>query len=129
MNHQHAPGLSGPPLLSTRLRPGAAQPICGRPTWMAAAWPVSDALLARAGLEALSLFDNQLGSLPSAVGQLRLLRTLNLAQNRLVTVPDSIGALAQLEMLDLGHNQLAALPASLGSLPSLVFLRQRATIS
>ncbi|KAM7410659.1 hypothetical protein PAMA_001884 [Pampus argenteus] len=94
------------------------------------------------GLTTLDLHDNQLSSLPSALGalqelqQLRLshnqltslpvevcslknLRSLTLQQNLLENLPEELGQLENLTELDLSSNQLKGLPSSLGCLTCL----------
>ncbi len=70
-------------------------------------------------LEALSLRDNQLTTLPDAIGNLTLLESLNLNNNQLTTLPDSIGNLTQLQQLYLRNNQLATLPDAIRDLKQL----------
>ncbi|XP_067454161.1 leucine-rich repeat-containing protein 40 isoform X2 [Thunnus thynnus] len=103
---------------------------------------LSDDIRLLPGLSTLDLHDNQLSSLPSALGelqelqQLRLshnqlrslpvevytlknLRSLTLQQNLLESLPEELGQLENLTELDLSNNQLTSLPSTLGRLTCL----------
>jgi len=70
-------------------------------------------------LEKLSLADNNLGKVPSSIGDLKSLKELILFGNDLTILPDEIGGLFSLEHLDIGNNQLEKVPSSIGNLKSL----------
>ncbi|XP_041647610.1 leucine-rich repeat-containing protein 40 [Cheilinus undulatus] len=103
---------------------------------------LSDDIRLLPGLITLDLHDNQLNSLPGALGelqelqQLRLshnqlkalpvevctlknLRSLTLQQNLLESLPEELGILENLTELDLSNNNLEGLPPSLGNLTCL----------
>lgn len=70
-------------------------------------------------LSFLNLANNQLETLPSAIGALVNLVTLNVQSNHLHTLPDSIGSLSKLSILNVSGNQLKALPDSLANCSKL----------
>ena len=67
----------------------------------------------------LDLSNNQLASLPDAIGSWTALQWLNLSGNRLASLPAAIGSLTALQWLNLDSNQLASLPAAIGSWTAL----------
>ena len=71
------------------------------------------------GYKTLSLKNNQLQSLPEAIGQLKNLELLYLRDNQLSSLPASIGQLRQLKKLWLQGNPLSSLPAAIGQLQQL----------
>ncbi|KAM8873766.1 leucine-rich repeat-containing protein 40 isoform 2-T2 [Spinachia spinachia] len=103
---------------------------------------LSDDIGLLAVLTTLDLHDNQLRSLPGALGELQELQQLRLShnkltslpieactlknlcsitlqQNQLESLPDEMGQLEKLTHLDLSHNHLKDLPMSLGHLRCL----------
>lgn len=70
----------------------------------------------------LTLTDNQLETLPDAVGERPALQKLMLAGNRLRGLPASLAGAANLELIRLAANHLDALPPWLAELPSLAWL-------
>ena len=70
----------------------------------------------------LILTDNQITTLPDAIGALPALQKLMLAGNQLRTLPDSLAACQQLELIRIAANQLDALPPWLLTLPRLSWL-------
>lgn len=70
----------------------------------------------------LILTDNQIDTLPAAMGDLHRLQKLALAGNRLTTLPESMENCRNLELVRLSANQLQALPTWLLSLPKLTWL-------
>ncbi|MEW2378812.1 COR domain-containing protein [Micromonospora sp. NPDC047812] len=82
-------------------------------------------LLARADLEVLVLYHNEIAELPAEVGKLHRLERLDLAGNSLTTLPTEIGELKRLRELDLGGNLLTKLPPQIGELPELHLLDLR----
>lgn len=70
----------------------------------------------------LILTDNQLETLPAAIGSLKNLQKLMLAGNRLTTLPPEMAACQNLELIRLAANQLTELPPWLLTLPRLSWL-------
>ncbi len=94
---------------------------------------------------ALSIYDEQLDSIPKNIGNLKSLEILSLSKNNLTTIPEQIGSLKRLkelrlyknklsyihpnignlkvlESLDISANNLNSLPESIGNLKSLKYL-------
>jgi Leucine-rich repeat (LRR) protein len=74
------------------------------------------------GLTCLSVGENRLAKLPPEIGRLPALTCLDAANNRLTSVPPEIGQLAALNTLGLNGNRLASLPREIGNLKSLTEL-------
>ena len=71
-------------------------------------------------LRNLALHNNGLRSIPSDIGELKLLRECRLDYNDLITLPDEMGNCTALELLHLsGNTHLASLPDTFGSLRNL----------
>jgi Leucine-rich repeat (LRR) protein len=70
-------------------------------------------------LSVLSLYNNQLSSLPENFGNLQSLSNLYLDTNQLSSLPESFGNLQSLAFLSLSNNQLSSLPESFGDLQYL----------
>ncbi|KAF4797647.1 Leucine-rich repeat-containing protein 40 [Turdus rufiventris] len=70
-------------------------------------------------LTVLDVHDNQLTSLPAALGQLENLQKLDVSHNQLRSLPEELLQLPRLRSLLLQHNQLSQLPEGLGQLLSL----------
>ena len=70
----------------------------------------------------LSLWNNQLSSLPKSFSSLSQLKVLNLSWNNFIKLPDWIDSLKSLEILSLWGNKLESLPESLSQLSSLKIL-------
>ncbi|NWI04360.1 LRC40 protein, partial [Tichodroma muraria] len=70
-------------------------------------------------LSVLDVHDNQLTSLPSALGQLENLQKLDVSHNKLRSLPEELLRLPRLRSLLLQHNELSQLPEGLGQLLSL----------
>ncbi|NXT25839.1 LRC40 protein, partial [Syrrhaptes paradoxus] len=70
-------------------------------------------------LTVLDVHDNQLTSLPSALGQLENLQKLDVSHNKLKSIPEELMQLAHLKSLLLHHNELSHLPDGFGQLVSL----------
>ncbi|MFX0069972.1 MAG: leucine-rich repeat domain-containing protein [Candidatus Hermodarchaeota archaeon] len=70
-------------------------------------------------LNELFLYENQLTNLPDSLGNLKYLKELSLGRNKFTTLPESIGHLSSLQTLDLSYNQLTTLLESIGNLTSL----------
>ncbi|PSS09509.1 LRR repeats and ubiquitin-like domain-containing protein [Actinidia chinensis var. chinensis] len=71
-------------------------------------------------LTVLSLNQNHLTSLPSALGDLTCLSQLYIANNELTCLPTEIGHLTQLQVLKANNNRICTLPASIGECTTLV---------
>ncbi|MCK2056041.1 leucine-rich repeat-containing protein kinase family protein [Methylobacterium sp. 37f] len=69
----------------------------------------------------LTLTDNQIATLPDALGQRPMLQKLMLSGNRLRRLPDSLEGAANLELVRLAANRLEALPPWLATLPALAW--------
>jgi Leucine-rich repeat (LRR) protein len=67
----------------------------------------------------LSLYNHNIGKLPTVIGGLSELEKLYLRYNALTTIPEEIGLLTHLQELDLSYNQLVRLPAVIGEIPHL----------
>lgn len=71
-------------------------------------------------LMVLSLNQNHLTTLPSALGGLTSLTQLHVANNKLTGLPNEIGLLSQLEVLKANSNRISILPACIGDCKALV---------
>ena len=65
---------------------------------------------------------SKIKSIPTTIGNLKLLRHLNLAHNKLEFLPESIGKLMYLKDLSLGSNDIKDLPKSIVKLKNLEHL-------
>jgi hypothetical protein len=74
------------------------------------------------GLRWLTLTDNQIGTLPAALGERPALQKLLLAGNRLRHLPESLAGAPHLELVRLSANQFDQLPPWLPALPRLAWL-------
>jgi hypothetical protein len=74
------------------------------------------------GLRWLTLTDNRIERLPSALGDRPMLQKLMLSGNRLSVLPESLIGASRLELLRLSANFLDDLPAWLAHLPRLAWL-------
>ncbi|KAG7243789.1 hypothetical protein INR49_008313 [Caranx melampygus] len=72
-----------------------------------------------------NLHDNQLKSLPGALGELQELQQLRLSHNKLTTLPVELCSLQSLRILTVQQNQLESLPEELGQLKNLTELALR----
>jgi len=70
----------------------------------------------------LTLTDNAIGHLPTALGQRPALQKLMLAGNRLQALPDSLQQAHRLELLRISANRLTEVPSWLTELPRLSWL-------
>ncbi|XP_070816381.1 leucine-rich repeat-containing protein 40 [Chaetodon trifascialis] len=80
---------------------------------------LSDDIRLLPGLTILDLHDNQLSSLPSALGELQDLQQLHLSHNQLRSLPVEVCTLKNLCSLKLQQNLLESLPEELGQLENL----------
>ncbi len=74
------------------------------------------------GLRWLVLTDNEIETLPDALGQCRDLQKLMLAGNRLTRLPETLADCHRLELVRLAANRLTVLPDWLLALPRLSWL-------
>ena len=72
-------------------------------------------------LVGLSIRDNKLTAISSNIKGVRI-KTLDLANNNLKTLPEAIGNFSRLEFLDISHNQIEVLPEGMGNLVMLSIL-------
>ncbi|XP_057789838.1 LRR repeats and ubiquitin-like domain-containing protein At2g30105 [Salvia miltiorrhiza] len=79
-----------------------------------------DELTSLKHLIVLSLNQNNLASVPPALGALTSLKQLHIANNKLVCIPTEIGLLTDLEVLKAQNNRLKTIPTSIGNCISLV---------
>jgi Leucine-rich repeat (LRR) protein len=70
-------------------------------------------------LQILLINNNSLRSLPSSIGQLRMLLKIDASQNQLTEIPAEIGNLHALKILKLDSNKLQRLPITIGDMHSL----------
>ncbi|NWY03020.1 LRC40 protein, partial [Nothoprocta ornata] len=70
-------------------------------------------------LTVLDVHDNQLTSLPAALGHLENLQKLDVSHNKLKTIPEELMKLTRLKSLLLHHNELSYLPEGFGQLVNL----------
>ncbi len=70
----------------------------------------------------LTLTDNQIETLPSAIGERPALQKLMLAGNHLSQLPESLSGAGNLELLRVSANRLPSLPGWLAGLPRLAWL-------
>ncbi|GCB69992.1 leucine-rich repeat-containing protein 40 [Scyliorhinus torazame] len=70
-------------------------------------------------LTVLDVHDNQLSSLPCAIGQLLNLQKLNISHNKLKELPNELWNLKSLQSLHLHHNELERIPENIGQLVHL----------
>ncbi|KAM9358337.1 leucine-rich repeat-containing protein 40 [Symphorus nematophorus] len=83
---------------------------------------LSDDIRLLPALTTLDLHDNQLSSLPSALGELQELQQLRLSHNQLTSLPVEVCTLKNLRSLTLQQNQMESLPEELGQLENLTEL-------
>ena len=73
----------------------------------------------------LDLTNNEVESIPAAIGRAKRLRELKLGRNRLSAIPTEIADADALKILALHDNGIAAIPEAVGSMKSLVELDVR----
>lgn len=71
------------------------------------------------GLRVLKINDNELETIPNAIGSLRQLQILDLSRNALTNVPDNIKSCKYITHLDLSLNNLQRLPDAITNLITL----------
>ncbi|XP_059469935.1 leucine-rich repeat-containing protein 57-like isoform X2 [Neocloeon triangulifer] len=72
-----------------------------------------------ANLRTLDMSDNKFVTLPSWMGNFKMLKQLSINNNRLTALPEEIGRLVKLDALSLHNNRIATLPASISALSNL----------
>ncbi|KAL0458690.1 UNVERIFIED_CONTAM: Plant intracellular Ras-group-related LRR protein 8 [Sesamum latifolium] len=80
-------------------------------------------------LTVLSLNQNNLTTLPSAIGAFTCLKQLHIANNKLTCIPTEIGCLTELQVLKAQNNRLKTVPASIEGCFSLVEEKETKGIS
>lgn len=83
---------------------------------------VPNEIIEDSSITSLSLFGNNLSSLPPQFGNLKNLEVLYLGENNFKTFPEEICDCEKLRVLSLAYNELDALPPCLGKLKSLEWL-------
>jgi len=73
-------------------------------------------------LEVLSLYGNELDSIPHIIFSSRKLRKLDLGFNKIRVIDSSIAKLDNLELFSLPNNELSAMPEEMGALSKLKYL-------
>ncbi|KAK9280682.1 hypothetical protein L1049_014380 [Liquidambar formosana] len=68
----------------------------------------------------LSVSQNHLMTLPSALGALVFLKELHIANNKLTSLPTEIGLLTQLQVLKANNNRISIIPTCIGDCNSLI---------
>ncbi|KAF8397228.1 hypothetical protein HHK36_016138 [Tetracentron sinense] len=71
-------------------------------------------------LTVLSVSQNHLTTLPSALGTLTSLRELHVSYNKLTCLPVEIQLLTQLQVLKASNNRISSVPSSIGNCISLI---------
>ena len=84
---------------------------------------IPDEILTSVG--SLDLTNNEVESIPAAIGRAKRLRHLKLGRNRLSAIPTEIADADALRILALHDNGIAAIPEAVGSMESLVELDVR----
>ncbi|CAN1147228.1 Plant intracellular Ras-group-related LRR protein 6 [Linum perenne] len=74
-------------------------------------------------LTVLNVSNNKLHELPSAIGELPMLKSLDVSFNLITKIPDEIGSATSLVKLDCSSNKLSELLASLGRCVDLADLK------
>ncbi|MEG4808995.1 leucine-rich repeat domain-containing protein, partial [Microcoleus sp. F8-D3] len=80
---------------------------------------IPEALGQLSNLTVLYLWNNQIASIPEALGQLSNLTQLYLSDNQIASIPEALGQLSNLTRLDLSDNQIEKIPECLETLPKL----------
>lgn len=70
-------------------------------------------------LRTIDVSHNKLETLPTFIGELKMLRQLHVNNNRITHLPDEIGCCKKLEALSLQFNLLSAIPDSVAALSVL----------
>ena len=70
-------------------------------------------------LRNLDLSRNKINSLPSSIGNFKVMKTLSLSKNKITALPDDMGKMTKLENLNLSFNLLQSIPSSFQQLKHL----------
>ena len=70
-------------------------------------------------LRNLDLSRNKINSLPSSIGNFKVMKTLSLSKNKISALPDDMGKMTRLENLNLSFNLLQSIPSSFQQLKHL----------
>lgn len=73
-------------------------------------------------LKILTLYNNNLSTIPQAIGNLKDLQSLRIDDNYISTLPKSIGNLTSLKSLWAQYNNLSSLPVTIGNLKNIEVL-------
>ncbi|XP_065197355.1 leucine-rich repeat-containing protein 40-like [Sycon ciliatum] len=84
---------------------------------------ISEDISMLGALTILDAHDNQLTSLPNALGDLERLSRLTLSDNRLSKLPAAVCRLAKMQFLAIDSNQLTELPLEINLMQSLTVLK------
>ncbi|KAE8039320.1 hypothetical protein FH972_011744 [Carpinus fangiana] len=79
-----------------------------------------EALTSLKYLTVLSVNQNHLTTLPSALGALTSLKQLHVANNKLTSLPIEIGLLTHLEVMKVNNNRISTIPTCIGDCISLI---------
>ena len=75
-------------------------------------------------LRNLDLSRNKINSLPSSIGNFKVMKTLSLSKNKISALPEDMGKMTKLENLNLSFNLLQSIPSSFQQLKHLRSLWQ-----
>jgi len=79
----------------------------------------SDMSKVEKNLRNLDLSRNKINSLPSSIGNFKVMKTLSLSKNKIAALPDDMGKMTKLENLNLSFNLLQSIPSSFQQLKHL----------
>jgi len=79
----------------------------------------SDMSKVEKNLRNLDLSRNKINSLPSSIGNFKVMKTLSLSKNKISALPDDMGKMTKLENLNLSFNLLQSIPSSFQQLKHL----------
>jgi len=79
----------------------------------------SDMSKVEKNLRNLDLSRNKINSLPSSIGNFKVMKTLSLSKNKIAALPDDMGKMTKLENLNLSFNFLQSIPSSFQQLKHL----------
>ena len=70
-------------------------------------------------LRNLDLSRNKINSLPSSIGNFKVMKTLSLSKNKISSLPEDMGKMTKLENLNMSFNLLHSIPSSFQQLKHL----------
>jgi len=79
----------------------------------------SDMSKVEKNLRNLDLSRNKINSLPSSIGNFKVMKTLSLSKNKIAALPDDMGKMTKLENLNLSFNLMQSIPSSFQQLKHL----------